>query len=260
MLTDSSSDSHGAELHSEGGAPFTQFRHSDTIDCPQIARDTAYGFWTLNRLLDQVSGRKKFNREKELKRALADNDHFTYILGSSKPLERFLEFKSQINDRQYWRLIRSLWLYPDKDLDVDPRLRSCLRSKRSSRIDIMTRREVSALKKFSFPLRLFRGVRNIITDDGWSWSLSEEMARKFALKYYCTSDFDREGVILRGLCAREDLLAYFETCNEYEIVIPWDRVTDKESKVVTGCYAQEQWPENDADIPWCCFERTTAYR
>ena len=121
---------------------------------------------------------------------------------------------------------------------------------------MMTRREVSALKKFSSPLRLFRGARDITTDDGWSWTLSEEIARKFALKYYSTTDFDREGVILRGLCAREDVLAYFEARNEYEIVIPWDRVTYKERKVVTGCYAEEQWPENDADIPWCCFARS----
>lgn len=111
-----------------------------------------------------------------------------------------------------WRNNETIYLHMDA---LQPLLMhamtSPLRGLLMPREDRATFREQLRLNK---PLRVFRGCSEG-NRDGWSWTLDRTVAEKLGTRH----PFDGKPLLVSGFAAPEDVLAYFDTRREREILI-----------------------------------------
>jgi len=83
----------------------------------------------------------------------------------------------------------------------------------------MASHEMTRHAGFSAVITIFRGCR-LETEDGISWSVSQDVARRFA---FTAADEDANGVglVIRGVCQRDRVRFYFDDTDlhEEEIVV-----------------------------------------
>lgn len=147
--------------------------------------------------------------------ALRQQKYAQYLNIIQRPyrLEAFVDgVEVMVKDRQYWKLLSSMWLdteYPYANYSEWLRL---FGSKRTLRPLLMNKAERATLTALPDVLTIYRGGQ---TKRGLSWTVSEDKARWFAER------FDRDGKhqVFKGTVPKNKVYAYLNERKEQEIVV-----------------------------------------
>lgn len=182
--------------------------------------------------------------------------HYDYYFQSLKCAARFptlLQIAHRMSDADFWHYVRKFW---NKGCDgaggepSDPEaFIEVMTGSRPNRQLLMRDHEHAVLAELGDEITVFRGCSKDKICPGWSWSLKEDLARKFAVKYRGMGD----GVILKGRCLKKSVVAFFEFegLNEQEIVTAPGSVYGLE-------YRPTGYRYGSAQLEWRVFESEAA--
>jgi hypothetical protein len=163
-------------------------------------------------------------KQKAVSEAMGNNKWSEYIFLHERPwrVHAFLEIQDNMNDKQYWPLLREIWIdseniYPNRidwwELLTSTRLKENL---------FMNAAERSAFSKLPEEIEVYRGTTEEEKESsylGFSWTLDKGRAAWFATR------FQRQGgpVLATAIVSKEDCVGLLLSRNEDEIVIPHRR-------------------------------------
>lgn len=167
--------------------------------------------------------RKRFEIEicKQAEKYLLENDPHSLLglLDSHFHLALFIEWQALLPDVLYFPLLREVMTVSHSSfcLEVFRRLLSPPNRDLQKRAQLMMKGdEQDFLNALPLNIRIFRGAGQEKTE-GFSWTLDEEIAKKFASRHSGNS------VLMEGRCEKSKVIAYFGTRNESEILVdPFD--------------------------------------
>jgi len=164
---------------------------------------------------------------------LRDGNFLRYLITfeSHERLQPFLDIIPRLSDREYWKILREVWIgaeviLPDKQIWLQ-----LLRLNRPGREHLMTESEHAALADMPDTIQLWRGCGHESTALGLSWTLDQKRALVFA-DYACGPRRQLLGlrgikpILVEATCRKKDVLAYFTARQEAEIVINPEHVTE----------------------------------
>lgn len=167
----------------------------------------------LNSLLEQ--------KQKQVAEAMAKRAWDTYVFLHERPwrVHAFLEIQADLEDKQYWPLLRTTWsdsenIYPNR---ID--WWELLTAARRARNLFMNKAERYAFNKLPAEIEIYRGTTEEEMDSsylGMSWTLDKGRAAWFATR------FNRAGgpVLATAKVLKADCIGLLLSRNEDEVVIP----------------------------------------
>jgi len=173
-----------------------------------------------------AQGRKKMDQLRQKK--LRDKDFAGYLFTFShdERFDSFLKIIPKLSAKEYWELLRELWMMAEV---IEPDRTTWLRllqSKRSGREFLMTKGERGALAKMPDRIEIWRGCGHAAGVRGLSWTLDMERAKMFASYacqgrrlYLAASSCGSTPIVARAICGKAHVLAFFKERSEAEIVI-----------------------------------------
>lgn len=144
-------------------------------------------------------------------------ESFFMLINGHERQEAFLDVYEEMSPQDYWLILGDIIqgesIYNDE-------LKKLLTNKSkdlSLRHLMMNDADKAIFNKLPNTLSIYRGADENAPGQGWSWSLSEKVARFFAKRFY-------KSVVIKGECTKKDVIAYFNGRNEQEILIPYNKV------------------------------------
>lgn len=166
---------------------------------------------------DIMDGRKKIAKRIAEYRQQKNWQSFFITLDGHERQEAFQDVYEEMSPEDYWKnlgeIIQGECLYNDE-------LKKLLTNKSkdlSLRHLMMPEEDKAILNNLSKTFSIYRGADESNPGQGWSWSLSKQIAYFFAKRF-------KKGIVIKGKCAKEDIIAYFNDRKEQEIVIPYNKV------------------------------------
>jgi len=185
--------------------------------------------------IDGVENKNALKQE-----ALDKGDYERYLrwCDSHHYLSAFLSILPRLTDKEYWTLLRAVWVQDDfqklfqfdnvTDLAAHrENLKELVSSTRPCRECFVSAEDASALQKMPDTISIHRGYKFPSLADGFSWTTDVERAKWFAKR------FDGNFVV-SGNCRKGDVIGYFTDRNESEIVIHPKNVFNKSTKPLTA--------------------------
>lgn len=175
------------------------------------------------------------NKEKLLKEK--NWNLFMKCFDLDQQLDGFIRMKDYLNDEEYFHYLGIVlqcmnchWKYPDKirELIYD--------REKKYRHNLMNETDKEYFEMLPNIIEIYRGCREI-NMIGFSWSLSEDIARYFTSNRMVPTwelarlDWDlrkkyhnSKRILIKGLCRKENVLAHFTALGEAEILIDYHDV------------------------------------
>ncbi len=142
---------------------------------------------------------------------------FFISLDGHERQEAFVDVYKEMPPQDYWKylgkVIQGECLFNDElkklltNTGMDLSLRHLM----------MLEDDKEILDKLPDTFSIYRGADEGTPGQGWSWSLSKRVALFFAKRF-------EKGIVIKGECAKKDVIAYFDDRKEQEIVIPYNKV------------------------------------
>ena len=129
----------------------------------------------------------------------------------------FARIAGQLDDGTYWGQLGRLWTDSENIFEAEALWLRLLTApaRIGSRDLMMTGEERAHLASLPERINAYRGYSQPGRGRGMSWSLSREVARRFALRFAG----DTDGRIARRTVAKDEVIAYFSGRGEQEIVL-----------------------------------------
>lgn len=179
---------------------------------------------------------------------------YIYSFGSEDSFQPFINLIPQLSDKQFWSLLRDVWMHME---EVMPQLQTWLgwfRSKRPGREHLMTDDERAGLAAMPKAIKIWRGCGHGSAARGMSWTTDTERAEFFAdyscsgRRYFLTGQTGTTPTVVEATCRKADVLAFIGERQESEIVVDPKHVTvlrtrpaSEKPKVVIDPKAVAQW-------------------
>lgn len=146
-----------------------------------------------------------------------DSENYTkYVFLHERPyrLHAFLNISLYLTDKQYWTLLRDIWVDSENIWQNKQSWKNLLLSPRKNKSEFMNKEERKYLKSLPSNITVFRGYDEKKGDpEGFSYSLNPDIAKKFA------SRFSKNPVIKTRDLKKSEIFAYLQTRNEEEIIV-----------------------------------------
>jgi len=132
-------------------------------------------------------------------------------------IHAFAGLAGQLDDTDYWEHLGRLWTDSENIFEAEALWLRLLNdaSRRPGRALMMTAEERGVLDSLPPRITVYRGYSHPGRGNGMSWSLSREVARRFAFRF----TVDGQGRIARREVGKDQVIAYFAGRGEQEIVL-----------------------------------------
>lgn len=154
------------------------------------------------------------------------NDVSTFWMLINKPyLPCFFKYTNEyMNEKDFSVFLSTIWTYvefPNRDKNISKKDFVKL-FKKANKKYLMDKNERKKYDNFSEEIVIYRGTTN---DDykALSWTLDENIAKFFANRW-------GEGQIYEAKIKKQDVLAYFDSRNEKEIVVNYEKIYEIKKK------------------------------
>ena len=220
--------------------------HEDLVD--HIDEDSPIGVFLRHPLLmtlyvedmNAYYNHQYLGKKKECDKALKNKKWNTWIWLHERPfrLDAFLFICRDIPAEEYWSLLRDIWIDtegPGVNQDIWLELFNRPYPKRRKMMTGKERRALASAGRASVELNIYRGYvdgldpedSEYIEEDrdresGISWTLDYNKAEWFARRFLAGGT--GYGVVAEAICNPKDVIAYFESRGEKEIVIDPSKV------------------------------------
>lgn len=130
----------------------------------------------------------------------------------------FIKFiKPYLNMKDFCNLLSDAWITsenPNGDINVSTNL-AVKWFKQADKQILMNKEEYQVYLSFPDYLTVYRGVAINRNQYGLSWTTDYEKAKWFAHRF----DTDEKGYVLKATISKENILAYFNSREEFEVVV-----------------------------------------
>ena len=175
-------------------------------------------------ILEDKESLKDINKklEERIEQASSYEELFLLIRKSY----RFTYFKfisEELNEKDFARFLSYVWTIsenPNQDVNVS-REEAVEYFSRANKTYLMSPEERSYLASLPDRVTVYRGVAKGRNPDGLSWTDSYKTAKWFADRWYS------DGVVRKGTVLKKDILAYFNSRDENELIIPTEKIDFK---------------------------------
>ena len=160
---------------------------------------------------------------------LRDRDYEGYFItfGKHERQQSFFDIVPLLSDRDYWRTLRKVWIEAKIILPEKRNWLQLLQLNRPGREHhLMTGVERAALAAMPDKIKIWRGCGNRFGVRGFSWTLDRKVAVVFADSAWwprCRRLGKR--LLVQATCRKSDVIAFFKSSNESEILINPKHVT-----------------------------------
>ncbi len=129
----------------------------------------------------------------------------------------FARIADQLDDATYWERLGRLWTDSENIFEAEALWLRLLSdpARQANRWLLMTDEERAHLDELPARITVYRGYTHPGRGNGMSWSLSRDVARRFAFRF----TVDTRGRIARREVAKDEVIAYFAGRGEQEIVL-----------------------------------------
>lgn len=159
-----------------------------------------------------------------VEKALRINDIEQYVFMHERPyrLQAFISAHCMDN-KQYWSILGVVWRDSENIYQNAADWAKLWRSKRSDRSSCMEENDHETLDKLPDTFAVYRGFQHNDSRNGMSWTLDRDQAIWFAKRGGCYHSAAR---LAAGTVNKKDVLAYFGTRSEQEIIVIGKKVMD----------------------------------
>jgi len=152
-----------------------------------------------------------------LERAKEEQDWTTYIYLHERPyrLQALTYIMYEFDtDQEFWEALREVWIDSENVWqNLEEWIDLLTDDDRLDREYLMTAEERIALAKMPEKFTIYRGAVPGLNEDGISWTLDRERAKWFSTR------LNKPGRVFEKEVRREDVVAYFTSRSEEEIVV-----------------------------------------
>ena len=143
--------------------------------------------------------------------------HYLWLHERPYRVHAFARIAAQLDDTTYWEQLGQLWTDSENIFEAEALWLRLLGepSRIASRARMMTAEERQHLDRLPDRVIVYRGYSYAGRNSGMSWSLSRDVARRFAFRL----TVDTPGRIARREIAKDEVIAYFTGRGEQEIVL-----------------------------------------
>lgn len=208
----------------ELGGDFDKLRHPLIYMVPYAAEMNA----VLNRQF-----KFKFDRVAELK---DKGDYHGYIFFHERPyrLEAFIGIRHHLDDQTYWRLVNGLWtdcenIWQNKSVWTKVLSDKDRFANRHMFMESEDQEHFDQLFKNTDVITVMRGCKQH-NKSGYSWTTHRHTAEMFAKRWARSKD---SKLILTGQVNKKHVIAYTNSRDEHEIIVPSRCVKDIKIEVLT---------------------------
>ncbi len=162
------------------------------------------------------------NKQLEVKSKYANdlldkNEYASYIFLHEKPhrMNAFIEVKDKLSDEQYWSLALSVWTNSENIWQNKKIWKALLTDKKriSTKTLFMSYDNLKEFNDLPKIIKVYRGYHEGINKEGYSYTLDEEIAKRF------TKGHNKIGKVLSLTVSKDKVFAYTNERNESEIII-----------------------------------------
>lgn len=188
-------------LYLENGTSFQMLRHPLLYSVPYSPSQNAL----INKRYELIC--------KRLDKAKREKDYESYVFIYERPyrLNAFIEIESYLDDKEYWKLLSSLWVDSENIWQNIKTWKKLLKKKQVTKNFFMSEEDKSKFDKLPDLLTVYRGYRR--NKDGLSYTLDKEKAIWFSKRFH------KEGNVLEVTIPKSKIFAYTNSRSEQEIII-----------------------------------------
>jgi hypothetical protein len=169
----------------------------------------------------------KANQKKELEKYFKVNnvDFLSQIEMSSSDdrMGKFIDYVDNFKkDRDYWEQLSTVYQSMNNSYKLKEEIKNLFQAKRPEKESLMNAEELKQLSKLPEIINIYRGMTIIEKNSGnygMSWSIDEQVAKKFAEIF--PHNYDSRGLemtVEKKTINKKDVVAYFIGRDESEII------------------------------------------
>lgn len=158
-------------------------------------------------------------KQKKAKEYRAERKWSNLIFLYERPyrMQTFLEIADEIEEHEeYWDILGNVLIDTENMYQWQEFIYEAVEpddwQRREQRFHIMSKEELWKFSRLPATIQVYRGCRPH-NKDGWSWTISKEVAKGFATRY------GMKGQILSGTVAKDHVVAFFDRRGEEEILV-----------------------------------------
>lgn len=147
------------------------------------------------------------------------------LVRDSFQLAFFKHVSAFLSDKDYGELLAHAWTTDENannNVNVSPAETIRMFKKAKSQY-LMTDEERTYLANLPEEFAVYRGANMLEPPDGFSWSTERRVGEWFAKRFDSQEPF-----LYKATAAKKDVLAYFSSRDEYEVVVDWRKLKDVE--------------------------------
>ena len=168
-----------------------------------------------NPALNHICNMQYAHKTEYIKKAVEAKEWDSVIWMYERPyrLEKFLEFREELTDKEYWSILGNIWSDSENLWQYKIIIEYILNADRPGREEMMDADEQEFLKSLPEEFVVYRGhqVKNRL---GHSWSLSYWKAKWFAQRFY-----SKKCSVAQAIVSKKDIIAVLLNRGEFEIVV-----------------------------------------
>ncbi len=155
------------------------------------------------------------HKSKAARRYLAEANYLSYLTLVERPYRvgAFYKLMPLFTDQQYWEWLGEIWIDAAFPFERLRKWKALFGSDRSNRHLLMDEAERAALANMPDVLTIYRGGKN---RDGLGWTLSEDVAKKFAFTFVGARPCNR---VFEGTVPKSKVYAFLTGRNEQTIIV-----------------------------------------
>jgi len=164
-------------------------------------------------------------KRKALDEALAEDNWMTAVWIHERPyrilvLQDFAEF---MDDKTYWDVVANIWTDSENLWQNEDEWRDLWQADREGRLEYaMDDDDKLVYSNLPETITVYRGCIQGENEDGMSWTTAFQVAEFFAKRFAEIREGDP--IILCGEVSKEDVLAYSQGRNEFEVIVLPEKV------------------------------------
>lgn len=183
-------------------------------------------------------------KQKMLADAIIKKDWNAVIWSHERPYrwEAMTRHMTAMTDEVYWKLLADIWTDSENIFEYKWWAEKLLSNPRPGRHFLMEDSEHDALAAMPSKIQIYRGCQVCSRQhgvQGLSWTLKYDTAKWFAKR------FPGQQAIVSGYANKKDVLAYFASRNEAEIVISFRKVKGRKTELLTETKEGKSLLENN---------------
>lgn len=159
---------------------------------------------------------------KKIINTIKDYQNFSIIVNKPYLLTFFKYTKDFLSNEDYSEFLSTVWTYteyPNNDTNVTTRELVSYFKKSDKKI-LMSKDELEAYNKLDDLITIYRGVKPGAKVKALSWTTDKKVAKWFADRY------EKNGKVYKAVIDKKDVLAYFLSRNECEVVVDYNKLED----------------------------------